>query len=119
MFLPVHKKVKYRCSEEESFNDLREEVAELTIARRDCIRHGNDTDENPDENMVKEAVDVVLTAYDYLALITKGDPNSALDKVIADNVRRGKYDEDTVSAIAHHGNSKVVESLKEVLEELR
>ena len=80
---------------------------------------GNDTDENPDENMVKEAVDVVLTAYGYLALITKGDPNSALDKVIADNVRRGKYDEDTVSAIAHHGNSKVVESLKGVLEELR
>ena len=56
MFLPVHKKVKYRCSEEESFNDLREEVAELTIARRDCIRQGNDTNENPDENMVKEAV---------------------------------------------------------------
>lgn len=115
MFLPVHKKVKYCCSEEESFNDLREEVAELTIARRDCIRHGDDVD----EDMVKEAADVVLTAYGYLALITKGNPDSALDKVIADNVHRGKYDDDTVSAIAHHGSSKVVESLKEVLEELR
>ena len=122
VFLPAHRRAERAAKPEDAlelFYDVIEEVAELHIAERDSLRRGFRGTEMGDE-VIKETVDVILTAYSLLSAITD-NPNAAIANVIADNIRRGKYTDDMIEKIYEHDRSWhcVVERIKPLLEKYR